>query len=90
MVLTQELGTLASWTTPAGGFYIWLTLPDTVSVQRLFDSAAEQGILLNPGSVYGHGASHQIRLSYAYADEASFSFGIKQLAKLIQAQLSKQ
>lgn len=90
MVLIQELGTLASWTTPAGGFYIWLTLPDAVSVQRLFDSAAERGILLNPGSVYGHGASHRIRLSYAYADEASFAFGIKQLARLIQAQLSKQ
>lgn len=85
--LQRELGGIAKWQTPQGGFYIWVTLPETVNVQQVFTEAAKQGILVNPGAVYGASATHSLRLSYAYATEAAFSQGLHQVAALIKQQL---
>ncbi|MFC6253921.1 PLP-dependent aminotransferase family protein [Secundilactobacillus hailunensis] len=87
-VLKRELSGMATWKIPAGGFYIWLTLDAKINVQRLFNSAGQLGVLLNPGSVYGKNAQHNVRLSYAFADEAAFERGIKVVAELISDQLS--
>ncbi|MTV82849.1 aminotransferase class I/II-fold pyridoxal phosphate-dependent enzyme [Lactobacillus sp. CRM56-3] len=89
-VLESELGQVATWQKPAGGFYIWLTLDPAVNVQQLFDQADQNGIVLNPGSVYGSGAQHNVRLSYAFETESQFAAGIKQISRFIRAQLSKE
>lgn len=33
--LEKELGGIASWTHPEGGFFLWLTLPEGVSGRRI-------------------------------------------------------
>lgn len=84
--LSDHLTGLATWNHPAGGFYIWVTLPTTVNVKRLFQAALAHGVLVNPGEVYG-ALAPTLRLSYAYATPTEFRTGIHILAGLIQTEL---
>ncbi|SMS14696.1 PLP-dependent aminotransferase family protein [Levilactobacillus zymae] len=86
--LAATLGDLATWQRPAGGFYLWVQLPAKVDLPRLFQAALAQGVLANPGTVYG-ARTNAVRLSYAYATPAEFRQGVTVLATLIRDQLSR-
>ncbi len=75
---------LASWSTPAGGFYIWLSLHRLLPLRRLFESARRAGLLLNTGDLYDRGDSRHLRLSYAYARPEQMHSGIHALAAIIK------
>ena len=81
-LLSQYFADLAVWEKPAGGFYIWLTLNKEIPLQLLFKRALQQGILINPGSLYGNYYRH-IRLSYSYASYEELEKGLIALAALI-------
>lgn len=86
-VLKQELGGIATWNQPEGGFYIWLTFPDTVSVDQLVADLAQQNIAVNPGSMYGPHAQQCMRLSFAYLTQEALAKGLKALAAAVHHQL---
>jgi 2-aminoadipate transaminase len=74
----------ASWTTPSGGFFSWLTLPgvDTTDLAR---RAAERSVGIVPGSLFfpdGRGAD-AVRLSFSLVDEEQIGEGIERLAGLL-------
>ena len=79
-----------TWTTPEGGFFIWVTLPAGASVSRLVPSAAERNIEFLPGSAcyFQPATDVKIRLSYSFANEAQIREGISALGELIAAQLA--
>lgn len=75
---------LAKWSTPQGGFYIWLTLSGNISTSKLFHAALERNILLNPGNIYGFQETRALRISYAYAEPADFESGLRTLAEIVR------
>ena len=79
-----------SWTTPEGGFFIWLTLPEGASVSALLPAAREHNVEFLPGAAtYHHGeGDNQLRLSYSFADEAQITKGIEILGKLVKDQVA--
>jgi 2-aminoadipate transaminase len=79
-----------TWTTPEGGFFIWVTLPDGVSVRELAPASKDKGVEICPGFIfYFHGkGDNQIRLSYSFADEPNIQKGIKILGDLVKEQLT--
>lgn len=81
--LQANFSQLASWNTPAGGFYIWLKLKKPVSMPALFKAACARNILLNPGTIYDQQSNQYLRISYAYAKPADICAGLRQLAKLL-------
>ena len=81
--LQADFSQLASWNTPAGGFYIWLKLKKPVSMPALFKAACARNILLNPGTIYDQQSNQYLRISYAYAKPADICAGLRQLAKLL-------
>lgn len=85
-LLEIELGGIAKWNMPSGGFYIWLELPSSIPLRELFDSALKEGILLNPGNVYNQDSrsGSYLRLSYAYASLPDLKKGIQKLASIIR------
>jgi GntR family transcriptional regulator of abcA and norABC len=83
-LLNAHFSELASWSIPAGGFYIWLSLHHPVPLRRLFDAALQAGLLLNTGDLYDRGDSSHLRLSYAYASPAELSRGLPALAVIIK------
>ena len=75
----------ARWTTPSGGFFSWLTLPDGVDAAELAQQAVERGVAIVPGTLFyadGRGANN-VRLSFSLVDEAQIDDGIERLASLL-------
>lgn len=74
------------WTTPQGGFFVWVDLPQGVSASELQRRARERDVelLAGPG-FYFHGAGDsQLRLSYSFADEGQIERGIAILGELVR------
>lgn len=83
--LEERMPEDVTWTTPEGGFFVWLTLPDTVDVTRLLPRARERGVDFSPGPIFfydGEGR-HNLRLSYSWVDDDEMARGIQILADLI-------
>jgi GntR family transcriptional regulator, regulator for abcA and norABC len=89
-VLEEKFTGIAEWQKPAGGFYIWLRLPSTISLRELFDTALKEGILLNPGNLYDPNSLYHLRLSYAYASLDQLEEGLNKLAEIIKKLLKQQ
>ncbi|WP_141432082.1 PLP-dependent aminotransferase family protein [Bacillus sp. 03113] len=83
-ILNKYFSEIATWSTPKGGFYIWLRLSLGISIQKLFNAALQEGILLNPGSVYDKNDQQHLRLSYSYASLEELEKGLICLSELIK------
>ena len=84
--LERELPPDATWTTPRGGFFSWLTLPGGASSKELASRAAERGVGIVPGSLFfpdGRG-DESVRLSFSLVDEVKIDEGIARLAALLE------
>lgn len=83
--LEERMPEGVTWTLPDGGFFVWLTLPETVDVTRLLPRAREQGVDFSPGPIFfydGEGR-HNLRLSYSWVNDDEMARGIQILAELI-------
>ncbi|AOT71844.1 aminotransferase-like domain-containing protein [Geosporobacter ferrireducens] len=78
---------IASWNTPAGGYFIWLRLNNAISMHQLFIKALKNKILIHPGDLYEYHSNQNIRISYSNASLDEIDFGIKVLSKLVIEQL---
>ncbi|MBI5358562.1 PLP-dependent aminotransferase family protein [Candidatus Amesbacteria bacterium] len=83
--LTKYMPKEASWTSPAGGMFIWMTLPESIDTQELYYKALEQNIAFVPGYIFQPfgGKSSSLRLSFALPTSEQINTGTEKLAKLI-------
>jgi DNA-binding transcriptional MocR family regulator len=75
----------ASWTRPAGGFYVWATLPGFVDTQAMLAAAVERKVAYVPGTAFypdGRGKD-QMRLAFCYPTEERIREGIARLGALL-------
>jgi 2-aminoadipate transaminase len=75
----------ARWTRPRGGFFSWLTLPESADSVELAGRAADEGVGIVPGTLFfpdGRGTD-TVRLSFSMVDEARIDEGIERLGALI-------
>ncbi len=73
------------WTRPAGGFYVWATLPAWLDSRAMLAAAVERRVAYVPGTAFypdGRGA-RQLRLAFCYATEARIREGIGRLGELL-------
>jgi 2-aminoadipate transaminase len=73
------------WTTPRGGFFSWLTLPEASDASALAADAVAAGVGIVPGSLFypdGRGADN-VRLSFSLVDESQIDAGIETLGGLL-------
>ncbi len=84
------------WTEPAGGLYVWLTLPEYVNTSRqgpLFDACVKRGVLYVPGEYSFHPDAkgsvprHHMRLCYGQVPVEDVVTGIERLADAVGKQL---
>jgi GntR family transcriptional regulator/MocR family aminotransferase len=40
------------WTTPSGGFYVWVTLPETRPVMQVFERVLQRGYVIQPAQTF--------------------------------------
>lgn len=88
--LTARFGATGSvtWNTPAGGFFVVLTVPFTVDDRSLHRSARDHGVIWTPMHHFHTGmtSSHQIRLSFGLLDDASIDEGLDRLTAFVTAE----
>lgn len=84
--LTRHLGDAASWTSPAGGLFFWVTLRGGVDPETLLKRALERGVLFTPGSHFlaDGGPSSAIRLNFSLASPEDTERGLAVLGELLR------
>lgn len=87
--LTALMPPSTEWTTPDGGFFVWVTLPNGFDSAELLSTAAEAGVVYLPGEHFFEGRERcdSLRLSFSYASLDEIDRGIEALAEAIESAL---
>jgi 2-aminoadipate transaminase len=87
--LDAQLSDSCYWTVPAGGFYVWLRLPEGVHSKAMLPRAVSSRVAYVPGTGFyadGGGADH-LRLSYCFPEPDRIREGVRRLASVIEAEI---
>jgi 2-aminoadipate transaminase len=79
----------AEWTRPAGGLFIWATLPDFIDTTDLLARALRDNVAFVPGEAAfldGRGRN-SMRLNFSGCDEESIREGIRRIGEVLTEQM---
>jgi 2-aminoadipate transaminase len=85
--LRRRLPGSVQFADPAGGFFIWLALPEGMDAASLLAKAIERNVEFMPGFKFSsrQGLMNFFRLSFAYYDTPDLLEGVERLAGVIAA-----
>jgi 2-aminoadipate transaminase len=87
VTLTETMPEGVYWTHPAGGMFLWMTLPEAMNAAELLKTALQRGLIFVPGAGFhpdGRGAN-TLRLNFVSAPPEKIVTGVKLLAEAIRA-----
>lgn len=84
VALEREMPAGVSWNRPQGGFFLWLTLPESIDAKKMLPLAKEQGVTYVPGYAFG-GSAHSLRFSFSQVQKEDIDLGVQRLATTIRA-----
>lgn len=75
-----------TWTRPAGGFYVWVTIPGA-DTKAMLPEAVARGVAYVPGTAfYADGSGRdRLRLAFCYPPEDAIEEGVRRLGELLAA-----
>ena len=79
----------AEWTRPAGGLFIWVTLPDFIDTTDLLARALRDNVAFVPGEAAfldGRGRN-AMRLNFSGSDEVAIREGIRRIGEVVTEQV---
>ncbi|HET7245878.1 MAG TPA: PLP-dependent aminotransferase family protein [Streptosporangiaceae bacterium] len=81
-----------TWTTPHGGFYVWLTAPGGVDTVALSAAARVRKVAYVPGRPFypGDAGATQIRLAYSRVADHLIDEGIRRIGEVLKTGLEPQ
>jgi 2-aminoadipate transaminase len=72
----------ASFSPPEGGYFMWVVMPEDVSVAELETAAAERGVIFVKGTDFLlEGGENTLRLAYSGVTPAQIDEGVSRLAR---------
>jgi 2-aminoadipate transaminase len=76
----------SSWTRPAGGFYVWVTLPEYLDAHSMLAAAVERRVAYVPGTAFypDDRGRDRMRLAFCYPTEDRIREGIARLGSLLE------
>ena len=80
----------AEWTRPAGGLFIWATLPDYIDTTDLLARALREHVAFVPGrAAYldGRGGS-EMRLNFSGVGDDDIREGVRRIGKVVSEQVA--
>jgi 2-aminoadipate transaminase len=77
------------WNHPAGGFFIFVKLPQSMDATELLGEAIEHNVAFVAGEPFfiDHSGRHTFRLSYSQSGESVIAAAVAELGKLIKKRL---
>jgi 2-aminoadipate transaminase len=88
--LERELGGVARWSRPEGGYFLWVDFPDEVDAGELLRRATAAGVPFVRGSDFfpgGEGGRSSARLAFSFASPGEIAEGVGRLAALLPARV---
>ncbi len=82
--LEEHLGGVAVWSRPAGGYFLWLELPEGVDAGELLGRAEEAGVTFVKGADFG-GEPNTARLAFSYVSPDEIRTGVERLSAQLPA-----
>jgi DNA-binding transcriptional MocR family regulator len=86
--LEREMPDDASWTRPAGGYFVWLELPSGPPSDELVVEAEAAGVTFVKGSDFfaeGRGGDRSLRLAFSFVSPDEIAEGVAKLGALVRA-----
>jgi DNA-binding transcriptional MocR family regulator len=83
--LADHMPAGTSWTVPAGGFFVWVTLPPGLDAQAMLPRAITARVAYVPGTAfYADGlGTRQMRLSYCFPTPERILEGTRRLGEVL-------
>ena len=81
----------ATWTRPAGGLFVWATLPAYIATPDLLAKALRENVAFVPGAaayVDGRQWSNSMRLNFSGSKEDEIREGIRRIGKVVAEQVA--
>jgi len=90
--LTAHMPEGTTWTTPEGGFYIWLTAPDGLDTVALSAAARARKVAYVPGRPFypGDAGTAQIRLAYSRVADDLIDEGVRRIGEVLRTALEEK
>ena len=79
------------WTSPEGGLFLWLTLPEYIDTEKMFARAIEKKVAYVVGSAFyfDEPARNTMRLNFSYASPEEIDAGVSRLADCVRDEISR-
>ncbi len=87
--LAEHLPSEASWTRPAGGLFVWATLPAYIDTTDLLARALREQVAFVPGRaayVDGRGGS-ELRLNFSGVTDDDIREGVRRIGRIVREQV---
>lgn len=83
--LRNQLGDVATWTDPDGGFFLWVTLPEDVDTQAMFEVALAEGVAFIPGPAFSPAGAFRnaLRVCFASTTPERTRAGVERLRRAL-------
>ncbi|MEA2472899.1 MAG: 2-aminoadipate transaminase, partial [Thermoleophilaceae bacterium] len=88
--LAEFFPSQAEWTRPAGGLFVWVTLPDFIDTTDLLARALRENVAFVPGEgayLDGRGRS-SMRLNFSGSDEDTIREGVRRIGEVVGEQVA--
>ncbi|TLM84257.1 PLP-dependent aminotransferase family protein [Pseudarthrobacter sp. NamE5] len=84
--LAEHMPAGTTWTSPEGGFFVWVTLPEGVDTYPLLHKAIEAGVVFIPGAAFtpSDEPSNKLRLAFSAVPPEAIAEGVRRLAPVLQ------
>ena len=78
------------WTTPDGGLFVWVWLPDVIDTQEMVARAIEKKVAYVPGSsAFVDGSGHNtMRLAFSSSTPEQINEGVRRLAEVVKTEIA--
>jgi 2-aminoadipate transaminase len=85
--LDREMPAGVRWTTPRGGFFLWVTLPEQCETDAMLPDATDRGVIYLPSSWFYPDRSwtRSLRLNFSAQPEERIAEAMRRLAETISA-----
>ncbi|HXZ32714.1 MAG TPA: PLP-dependent aminotransferase family protein [Terriglobales bacterium] len=81
-----------TWTHPHGGLFLWVTLPEGMDCNKLFEAALKENVAFVPGDCFYAGnfakeGCRHFRLNFSYGQPEQIREGVRRLSVAIKQQM---
>jgi DNA-binding transcriptional MocR family regulator len=88
--LEEHMPAGTSWTSPEGGFFVWVTLPEGMDTYPLLQKAIDAGVVFIPGAAFtpSDEPSNKLRLAFSAVPPEAIKEGVRRLAPVLREALA--